>query len=431
MAERTWTVAEIGARVQHVVTERMAQQFWVRGEVADVSRTSRGMVFLSLVQTEGAGRVLARLPVTISPGKARLADRRMARVGQPLAEGIEIRIRGHMEYYAAGGRLSLALDDIDPAHTAGAMAVARRQLLAALEAEGLVAANAHRPLARMPLRLGLVTRRDSQAYHDLVEELAASALPFTVRLVSAGVQGVHAPGELRAALQTLGARDDIDLVLLTRGGGAEVELATFDHPDVARAVAGCPLPVWTGIGHHLDTPVAELVAARALKTPTALAQAVIAAVSGAAADTEARWAAIASTSRRHLQTASARLERATRRTQDARVALRGAAGRLDADLQRLEVAGRRVTERHVHALDARDHRLVVSAHGTIQRARRRSDVTEGLIEAYDPRRLLARGWSVTTTAEGTLVTGAVSVGTLLHTTTRGGMISSEVVPDHD
>lgn len=431
MSERTWTVAEIGARVEQVVQQRMGNRFWVRGEIADLSRTSRGMVFLSLVQTDHRGQVIARLPTILSPGKARLVDRRMARVGQPLAEGIEVRIRAHLEWWTPGGRLSLALDDVDPAHTAGAMALARRDLLAQLDAEGLVGANALRPLPRLPLRLGLVTRRDSQAYHDLMDELTAAALPFQVTLVSAGVQGIHAPGELRAALQTLGGRGDLDLILLTRGGGAEIELATFDHPDVARAVATCPLPVWTGIGHHLDTPVAELVAARALKTPTALGQAVVATVIASIADTEARWQAISSATRHHLRQAAGRLDAATRRTQSARVALRGAAGRLDAGLHRLDTAGRRAIGDHHRRLDGAHQRLHHAATTTIGDKRRRLHVQEELLQAYDPARLLARGWTVTTTPDGALVRTPPPTGTRLLTTTQGGIITSEVVPTDD
>ncbi|HUG83745.1 MAG TPA: exodeoxyribonuclease VII large subunit [Euzebya sp.] len=431
MSERTWTVAEIGARIQHVVEERMGNRFWVRGEIADLSRTSRGIVFLSLVQTDQRGQVIARLPAILSPGKARLVDRRMARVGQPLTEGIEVRIRAHLEWWTPGGRLSLALDDIDPAHTAGAMALARRDLLAQLQAEGLVGANALRPVSRLPLRLGLVTRRDSQAYHDLLDELTAAALPFEVTLVSAGVQGIHAPAELRAALQVLGGVDGLDLILLTRGGGAEVELATFDHPDVARAVAVCPLPVWTGIGHHLDTPVAEIVAARALKTPTALGQAVVATVTDAIADTEAGWQAISASASRQLRHATSRLDGATRRTQSARVALRGASGRLDAGLHRLDTAGRRTIGDHRRRLDSAQRQLHHAAAVTIDDTRRRLGAHEGLIQAYDPSRLLARGWSVTTTLDGALVRAPQPAGTMLRTTTKGGIITSEVVPTDD
>lgn len=427
MSERTWTVAEIGARIQQVVEDRMAARFWVRGEVADVSRTQRGTAFIELVQTDGRGRTIARLPVTMSPGKARLVDRRMARVGQPLAKGIEVRVRGHMAYFAPGGRLSLDLDDIDPAHTAGAMALARRELLAALVAEGLDAANAALPTPLLPLRLGLVTRAGSRAYHDLVDELAASRLPFRIELVDAHVQGVHAPQELAAALAALGRRD-LDLLLLCRGGGGDVDLSTFDHPLVARAVAGAPLPVWTGIGHHLDTPVAEQVAARALKTPTALAQAVVARVVEAVGRTEATWEGIAAASRQHLRRADARLDLAGRRTQAARVALRGATARLDHRAHRLEGAARRsLADRH-RALDVAEGRVGTAAAGVTASATHRLDRLDALVQAYDPQRLLARGWSVTQLADGTLVTGPQPPGTRLRTTTRGGTLTSEVLP---
>ncbi|MGI9017579.1 MAG: exodeoxyribonuclease VII large subunit [Euzebya sp.] len=406
MSQRTWTPSEIGARIDQVVSQRMAASFWVRGEIADLGRTSRGMAFLSLVETAADGRILATLPATMSPGKARLVDRRMARVGQPLTEGIEIRLRGHLSYFVPGGRLSFAVDDVDPAHTAGAMALARRDLLRALQQEGLMDANAARPVPVLPLRLGLVTRGGSQAYHDLIEELGASGLPFAVTMVSAHVQGVHAPTELAGALVALG-QQDLDLILLTRGGGADLELAAFDDARVARAVAGCRLPVWTGIGHHLDQPICEQVAGRAFKTPTALAQGVVAQVRQAIARTEAQWLGVARTATSRLMQARTGLDTAGRRIQGARVVLRGAEGRLS----------------------NATHRLRAGAAATTSGAQRRLATSHSLIDAYDPRRLLARGWSVTTTSAGVLVTAPVPAGTRLVTTTQAGPITSEVIDD--
>jgi exodeoxyribonuclease VII large subunit len=333
-----------------------------------------------------------------------------------------------MEFFSPGGRLSLALDDIDPAHTAGAMAVARRDLLAALAAEGLVEANRTRPLPRLPLRLGLVTRGGSQAYHDVTDELAASGLPFEVLLVSCGVQGAAAAEELAAAVRLVQQRS-VDLLLLTRGGGADTDLMTFDDGDLARAVSTCPVQVWTGIGHHLDTPVCEQVAARAFKTPTALAQGVVGAALDAVGATERSWDAIRRRAEDHLGRASGRLDLARRRTQTARTVLRGHEGRLVADTARLASAARRQLATSRAVLDGRTARLGEAADATVATATRRLDVTAGLVAAYDPARLLGRGWSVTTTADGRLVTGPVPVGTRLRTTTLGGMISSEVVDD--
>lgn len=386
MSQRTWTPSEIGARIEQVVGERMAASFWVRGEIADLGRSARGMAFLTLVETDDTGRVVARLPGTLRPGKARLVDRRMARVGQPLTEGIEIRLRGHLEYFTPGGRLSLAVDDVDPAHTAGAMALARRALLQRLQQDGLMTANAGRRLPRLPLRVGLVTKSNSQAYHDLVSELQAARYPVAITLVSSSVQGIHAPAELKAALRTLGKRDDLDLILLCRGGGAEVDLATFDDPGVARAVAGSPVQVWTGIGHHLDQPVCELLAARAFKTPTALAQGLVRHLDQTVQAIEICWGDIASTATSHLTRAS---------------------GRLDAAEARMERAGTSVLARTRAGLDS----------------------TANLIDAYDPARMLALGWSVTTTQNGTLVTAPMDIGTRLLTTTRGGTLTSEVTEE--
>ncbi|CAN5753160.1 exodeoxyribonuclease VII large subunit [soil metagenome] len=408
MSDKTWTPSQIGARIEQVVSQKMAALFWVRGEVADLSRTARGAVFLSLVETDDTNQVVASLPTTMSPGKGRLVDRRMARVGQPLSDGMQVRIRGRLDYYVRGGRLSLSLDDVDPAHTAGAMAVARRALLRALQTEGLMRANEARTLSRLPLRLGLITSGGSRAFHDVVEELAASRLPFAVTVAAVNVQCVRAPAQVTAALNALGTHADIDLILLSRGGGAEVELATFDDSRVARAVANCPRQVWTGIGHHLDQPVAELVAAQAFKTPTALAQGIVSQVNQAVDSVEDLWTATRRASLRRIGQAT---------------------GRLDLAATGLRSGGQQVIQTQRHRLDTSTRQLKAAAGATVATAQRRLDTTAALTDAYDPKRLLQRGWSVTATARGDLVTKPVAVGTKLVTTTRGGKISSEVTDE--
>lgn len=408
MSDKTWTPSQIGSRIEQVVTQKMAASFWVRGEIADLSRTARGAVFMSLVETDDSNRVVARLPITLSPGKVRLVDRRMARVGQPLCDGIQVRLRGHLSYYVRGGRLSLTLDDIDPAHTSGAMALARRALLQALDDEGLMQTNAARPLTRLPLRLGLITSGGSRAYHDVVAELSASRLPFVIILATVNVQGVHAPGQLVAALAALDKVPGIDVILLSRGGGAEVDLATFDDGRLARAVAGCRRQIWTGIGHHLDQPVTELVAARAFKTPTALAQGIVAQVTDAIDTVERLWTTISRTS-------VGRIDRA--------------AGALAMTTTRLHLGGDQVIQSHRQSLAAMSQRVRAGTDATLTRADRRLNATAALIDAYDPQRLLQRGWSVTTTTSGDLVTAPVPAGTRLQTITRGGPVLSEVIDE--
>ena len=427
----TFTVLQVAEHIERQVTDVWDRQFWVRGEVSGLKRQGKG-VWFDLVHTTEDGQVVAQLNVSMPASKGRLVDRRLAAVGQPLEDGLEIRIKANLQFWVRGGRLSLSLADIDPSHTAGALALARRDLLAAMQADGSFERNRRLPTPRVPLSLGLVTSSGSQAFHDLVEELRASGLPFRLHMISTRVQGPDAPPQIVAALRTLAVRPDIDLVLLTRGGGAEVDLMTFDHADVARGIAECRVPVWTGIGHHLDQPVAELVAARAHKTPTALAQGVVATVREAADDTEQVWADVRDRARRRLDRADRALSTAARRTAAARTALRGAHGRVDAHQRRLQQAATRVTNQRLGALQDRADRLQRDAPRSLQHRADRLSRAERLVALADPDRLIQRGWTVTTRADdGGLVTGPLPAGTVLHTRTREGTITSEVIHTDD
>ncbi len=429
---RTFSVREVAEHIDLRVRETWNAEFWVRGEVSGLRRRPRGNAWFNLVQTDEAGDVVAQLGVSMSPMKARLVDRRLSAVGQPLDDGLDIRMKARLSFWVQGGRLSLDLTDIDPTHTAGALAVARRELLAAMAADGSATRQAGLPTPRMPLALGLVTSHGSQAYHDLVDELGASGIGFHLTVAHSTVQGQRAPAELCAALDRLTAgTTPLDLVLLTRGGGSEVDLITFDHADVARAVAACPLPVWTGIGHHLDSPVAEQVAARAFKTPTALGQGVVAAVLEAAEAVEGTWAQVRAATRSRLDRARHTLEVSTRRTAAARVSVRTATARLDARHEQLERAAVGLLDRRGHDLDRASTGLQQATSRRLRHAGERLDQAGRVVDLVDPARLIARGWSVTTDDEGRLVTGPVVAGTRLRTRTRGGTIISTATGETD
>lgn len=423
----TFSVLQVAEHIDIKVREAWNNQFWVRGEVSGLKQSARGRVWFDLVETDDTGRVLAQLNVSMAADKMRLVDRRLRSVGQPLANGLQIRIKASIDYWVRTGRLLLALSDIDPSHTAGALAMARGDLLARMNADGSAGRNGRLPTPRLPLRLALITSAGSQAFHDLLDELRASPFPFTVTVADCRVQGSDAVPQLTAALTAFGGRTDIDLVLLTRGGGAEIDLVTFDHADVAAAVADCAIPVWSGIGHHLDSPVAEQVAARGLKTPTALAQAVVTAVQDAAAAVEDRWSAIRTLAIRRLARADHDLALAARRTSAARIALRSAGGRLDVAESRIARSATHVLQSHHAALDGVQDRVRVAVPTGLARRVTQMDRAARLVDLADPQRLIARGWSVTTDGDGTLVTGLRPVGSTLQTLTRGGTIRSKVV----
>jgi exodeoxyribonuclease VII large subunit len=246
---------------------------------------------------------------------------------------------------------------------------------------------------------------------------------------------------------------------VVRGGGARTDLATFDDERVARAVAACPVPVLTGIGHEVDRSVADEVAHIAAKTPTACAALLVERVGAYLHRVEAGWVGIArATARavaahdRRLHDHGARAARSTRAAVAAAadrlddhagrarragtVALARADNRLERDAGRVTGAARSHLRSAAGSVDAAGRRLAGRAPRALAEADRALDSAEARVRALDPSRALARGWSITRTADGTVVRAPeeVAAGDGLVTLLAGGEVRStvdneEVTPD--
>jgi exodeoxyribonuclease VII large subunit len=243
------------------------------------------------------------------------------------------------------------------------------------------------------------------------------------------VQGATAAYDVATAIASL-ARSGCDVVCVVRGGGSQADLAAFDHEAVARAIAGSPVPVRTGIGHTGDVSVADLVANEACRTPTACAEGLVTAVrewyiaNVAIAAQRASEAVVAvlderadaqDQARRHLAVVGRhRLARA----EDTLATVAAATARHTT--RALDAAGAGIARRARRIGPLCDGRL--TAGGVTIRARR------SLLIAYDPARLLARGWSITTDGDGKLVrsVATLAVGAAIATRLADGVARSTV-----
>lgn len=266
MTNGSLTVSELLAKVQQVVVAEFPAPVWVRGEVTGYRRTSGGAAFFRLADPDvdeaaldvaGRGRVMAEV------------DRVLGATGVGgLRNGVEIRAKGTVGIERRNSVLRLSLLEIDPAFTAGRIAIDRAEVLRRMTADGSLAANALLPVPLVPLRIGLVTSRGSAAHGDFLDQLRRSPYRFVVKTVHVSVQGETAPDQVAAALSRF-SPNLVDVVAMVRGGGSKLDLAVFDTETVARAVATATIPVLTGIGHEIDRSVADEAAALAVKTPSA------------------------------------------------------------------------------------------------------------------------------------------------------------------
>jgi exodeoxyribonuclease VII large subunit len=452
--EPTFSVGELADAIGNAVRASFRDEVWVRGEIHDLSRPASGHVYLTLVEQRDDGSK-ASLSVMLSAANKVAVNRALTRAGGAvrMVDGTEVRIRGRLDWYAPRGSLQLRMTAIDPAYTLGQLELARAELLARLEAEGLVGRNRSLAMPLVPLRIGLVTSQDSAAEADFLDELTRSGWSFHVIAVDARVQGPGAPRAIARGLASASARA-CDVIALVRGGGARTDLACFDDEAVARAIALCPVPVVTGIGHETDRSLADELAHTAEKTPTACAQMLAGRVGEQMALVEGLWTTVARRAERGLSAHEAAVRaHAGRAQRSTRASLAGAAARLDAhsararragavatiradqrlgrDLGRITGAARVQLRDAATTLAAADRRLATRAPRALGEAERVLEGVEARVRALDPRRALARGWSITTTAAGRIVRSPadVAAGDALVTRLAGGQVRSTVVDD--
>ncbi len=378
--------------------------------------------------------------------------RNLAASGQEIAEGQQIRCWGRIDFYGPAGRLQLVVLEVDPLFTLGLLERRRRQTLAALAAAGLLEANRALPLAQVPLDVALVTSKGSAAYHDFLAGLAESGYGFRVFFVHAAMQGREAEGQIASALERLGrvAPGALEAVVLIRGGGSRTDLAAFDSRLVAEAVARCPLPVLTGLGHEIDQSIADAVSHAAFKTPTKVAEFLIERVAFAERSVVACQQALGYRSLERLREARRQLQRGERLSQVARLRL-SAATRSIRDAGRVldRVSRHRLREARA-AADRLARRLASGAPRLVARqrhrpglvARRLADVATGRLREIEamldgvarvcselaPERTLERGYSITRDAADRIVREPRQVrpGERIVTTLAGGVLESLV-----
>ncbi len=438
MSLRTYGVGELIREINAALAGGFGE-VWVKGELSGVKVAASGHRYFQVKDAEGQ--------LSCAMWAAR-ADRLKFK----LEDGQAVLLRGRLEVYAQRGSLSLVVEEVRP-EGIGELQLAFEQLKAKLEAAGLFAEERKRPLPALPQRLGLVTSPTGAAVRDVLKVLSRwehlSVLLYPVR-----VQGKGAEGEIARAVRYLGRSRLVDVLLVVRGGGSLEDLWAFNEEVVARAIADSPIPVVSGVGHEVDFTIADFVADVRAATPTQAAEIVVAALERQQRRVETAHDALTGALVRTLEHARLRLRGLEGARGLARLPLR--LKELEQRLQRLEalpqllrslVAGR---HRRSEAATARlfrwpvrfgapRRRELVTARLAVAGERLRSLVTKRRLElaggeralgALSPRRVLERGYSMTT-REGDpkplTSAAAVNAGERIVTTLATGHLRSLVL----
>ena len=401
--QESLSVGDFIRQVNQTIKNRFGRGVWLHGEIQEMKTPNH--VYFTLVDQDGDKKAV----LSASIWQTVYASMRvtLANSGLQLADGLKVRVFGEPDLYPGNGRFSIKISKIDPRFTLGDLIAQREEIVRQLKLKGLYDANRKVETSLVPLRVGIVTSIGSAAHADVLKTFKDSQIGFTIFVHDARVQGEDAIKSVVAALKNLDGRNDLDVLMLVRGGGSKNDLMAFDSAQIATAIANCRLPVLTGIGHEIDLSVADEVANQSHKTPTACATAVIEQVREFVDATEEAWDGVATLAMRELEASSSQLtERANQISSKVLDALAGASKRLAMTAQRIKHRPAEILRLEKSSLDALADRL----------------------RLLDPVNTMARGWSITRNALGGVVQDATKLkaGDKLVTSFANGSATSTV-----
>ncbi|CAN5459908.1 exodeoxyribonuclease VII large subunit [soil metagenome] len=261
VAREMLSVSQLTHIIESAIKTGVPSTVLVQGELSNVNRH------------RGSGHLYFTLKDSNSCIDCVMWKSELAKLKFEPTDGEDVVITGNIAVYGARGRYQLYARKIEPMGR-GALELAFRQLHAKLESEGMFAPERKRPLPRYPMKIAMVTSRDGAALQDILKVLRR--FPWlNLTLAHVPVQGEGAGAKIANAIESLGGTPVAtrpDMILLARGGGSLEDLWAFNEEAVARAIASCSIPVVTGIGHEVDTSIADLVADYHAHTPTEAAQ---------------------------------------------------------------------------------------------------------------------------------------------------------------
>jgi exodeoxyribonuclease VII large subunit len=277
-------------------------------------------------------------------------------------------VRGRVTVYEERGELQISAEYIEP-KGAGSLQLAFEQLKAKLEAEGLFAAERRKPIPSLPSRIGIVTSAQAAALRDILNVLQRRHHSVNVLIYSAQVQGDAAAQEVAAGVRFFNQHDNVDVIIVARGGGSAEDLASFNNEALARTIAASEIPVISAIGHETDFTIIDFVADLRAPTPSAAAELVI----RSRQEVEDHAAALRE-----------RLSRAVRyrllmgRQALTELAQHGAFARM------MELIRQRQQK-----LDDLTHRMELAQRHLLEQTRRRWEMISAAVRHYDLRRVLS------------------------------------------
>jgi exodeoxyribonuclease VII large subunit len=435
---RVWKVRDLVASVRTHI-EREFSDAWVEGEISNFRAPESGHLYFTLKDGD------SQIRVVMFRSSARLLRFRPA-------DGLQVVVRGRVTIYEDRGELQISAEYIEP-KGAGSVQVAFEQLKAKLEAEGLFAAERKKPIPTLPSRIGIVTSPQGAALRDILNILQRRHRSVNVLIFPAQVQGDAASFEVAAGVRFFNQHDNVEVIIVARGGGSAEDLASFNNEGLARSVFASSIPVISAVGHETDFTIIDFVADLRAPTPSAAAELVIRSRQDIEDNAAALHDRLTRAMRYRLLMGRQALTELSQHGAFARMmeVIRQRQQKLDDLIHRVELAQRNLLEKSRRrweivsaAVRHYDVRLVLSgirkelesrttALGSVMRNvllqyRVRSERLETALQSLSPLAILDRGYALVFDANGKLLkdADAVKIGDEISARLAHGQIEAAV-----
>jgi exodeoxyribonuclease VII large subunit len=428
------TVTQLNQAVSHLL-EKSFVSTWVRGEISNFTQASSGHWYFTLKDQAASVRAV-------------MFRSRAAAIGFVPKSGDSVELRGRVTLYEARGEYQLQVEQMRRAGL-GSLFEAFLALKNKLSEEGMFDPASKREIPTYPRAIGVITSLGAAALRDVLTALARRAPHIPVIIYPSPVQGADAAIQLRRALAHANARQEVDTVLLVRGGGSLEDLWSFNDEALARDIASSLIPVISGVGHETDFTITDFVADLRAPTPTAAAEMACPTRQALLDRVSRSYAALSSRFERQLERLAQRVDRASGAMVSPAQRLAHQAERLTGLSFRMSAAWQRASQQRATRQDRACTRLaslmpqVSSQRAALSRAsaalvqveRRMLDQQHGRLEhlqaqlrTLSPEHTLARGYAIVQTAAGQIVSdaGGVRAGQRLDVTLGVGALQVTV-----
>ena len=429
------TVSQLNQAVSRLL-EKSFVSTWVRGEISNFTQAASGHWYFTLKDDSASVRAV-------------MFRSRAAAIGFVPKSGESVELRGRVTLYEARGEYQLQVENMRRAGL-GSLFEAFVQLKDKLAKEGLFAEENKRQIPTYPRAIGVITSLAAAALRDVLTAMARRAPHVPVIIYPAPVQGADAALQLRKALAQANDRQEVDTLLLVRGGGSLEDLWSFNDEALARDIASSLIPVVSGVGHETDFTIADFVADLRAPTPTAAAELVCGTRQALLDRTARAYRGMQDQFQRQLERLSQRVDRAAGAMVSPGQRLAHQSERLSGLAYRMTGAWQRQSSLRLARYEKSQSRLnkllpdLSSAHSALDRVVTRMtqsqskhltrlaaqvDLAQAQLRALSPENTLARGYAIVRNAQGQIIRQAeqTQVGQPISVTLGKGELEATVV----